>query len=268
MKIIAFNINGLKTSIDYINKLLSSLDKPDILGLNEIKCSSKTLDKLKLQLSKNVTDNYNIIWNPANISWHGTAMFILKQYDYKILHTILPPTKTDDEETIKGHTQEGRLIAVDINNICYILTYVPNSGVNFKAWLRRLDYRVNSWDTDMFKLLNSMYKEYNGNVIWFGDLNVARTLLDIHKKVRQAGFTDEERTSFENFIEEKKFIDVWRNQNPGIRGYTYKTGWRLDYFLIGDKLYNSCEEIHCEIGKDPDEISDHLPLILNYIEKN
>ena len=68
--------------------------------------------------------------------------------------------------------------------------------------------------------------------------------------------------------EEKKFIDVWRNQNPGIRGYTYKTGWRLDYFLIGDKLYNSCEEIHCEIGKDPDEISDHLPLILNYIEKN
>lgn len=260
MKIIGFNVNGLKTSIEYINKLLISSERPDILGLNEIKCSSKTLDKLKITLSKEVLDGYNIIWNPAKISWHGTAIFISKEYKYKLIQKNLEPTKTDDE-TIKGHTTEGRLIAVEIDNICYIITYVPNSGVNYKAWLRRLDYRVNSWDIDMFQLLNDMYKKYDGRVIWFGDLNVSRTPLDIHKEVRQVGYTLEERKSFENFLAEGKFVDVWRELHPEIRGYTYKGGWRLDYFIIGKSLFES-KEIRCEIDKDPENISDHLPLTL------
>lgn len=258
MKIIGFNINGLKTSIGYINRLLTSVDKPDVLGLNEIKCTAKSLAKLQNQISKEVTDAYNVIWNPASISWHGTAMFILKKHTYKVLHTVLPATEAD-EETVKGHTREGRLIAVDIEGVCFVLTYVPNSGVNYKAWLRRLDYRVNSWDVDMFRFLRSLYETYGGRVIWFGDLNVARCPLDIHKEVRQAGYTVEERKSFEDFLKSSRFVDIWRLQNPERRGYTFKGGWRLDYFIVGDVL---CEEMVCEIGEDPDEISDHLPIIL------
>lgn len=261
MKITAFNINGLKTSIKYINKLLLSPVRPDILGLNEIKCSPNTLEKLKPEISLDILKDYNIIWNPATISWHGTAMFILKKYDYKLLYTSLPPTKKDDE-TIKAHTEEGRIIVVDINGVCFVLTYVPNSGVNIKEPLRRLDYRVNSWDVDMFKLLNLLYEKYNGRVIWFGDMNVARTVLDIKRPGRKAGYTEEERKSFNTFLESGKFIDIWRELHPGIQ-FTFKTGWRLDYFIISDKIYTEYTDIKCEIDEDPENISDHFPLTLN-----
>ena len=77
MKITLFNINGLKQSIEYINNVLSSdnPERPDILGLNELKCTEKTLVHLKSQLSNDVVNNYNIIWNTAvNLSWHGTCV--------------------------------------------------------------------------------------------------------------------------------------------------------------------------------------------------
>ena len=162
---------------------------------------------------------------------------LLIKNSYKLLYTELPNSE-DDEETLKGHKEEGRLIVVEINNICYILTYVPNSGVNFKCEL------------------------FDGKVIWFGDLNVARTVLDIENPRRQAGFTIEERKSFEQLFKDNKYIDVWRELNKEKIGYTYKGGWRLDYFIISDKLYNTLKTIHCSIENDTQNISDHYPLQL------
>ena len=186
---------------------------------------------------------------------------LLIKNSYKLLYTELPNSE-DDEETLKGHKEEGRLIVVEINNICYILTYVPNSGVNFKCPLKRLDYRINSWDVDMFKVLDKIYELFDGKVIWFGDLNVARTVLDIENPRRQAGFTIEERKSFEQLFKDNKYIDVWRELNKEKIGYTYKGGWRLDYFIISDKLYNTLKTIHCSIENDTQNISDHYPLQL------
>ena len=111
MKITLFNINGLKQSIEYINNVLSSdnPERPDILGLNELKCTEKTLVHLKSQLSNDVVNNYHIIWNTAtNLSWHGTALFILEKYKYNLLYTTLPySTIYSPDHTIKGHTKEG-----------------------------------------------------------------------------------------------------------------------------------------------------------------
>ena len=80
MNILLFNINGIKDSMDALNNILEDENSPDILGLNEIKCAPKTLEKYKLAFSTKVKSKYNIIWNPAKkISYHGTAMFINKK---------------------------------------------------------------------------------------------------------------------------------------------------------------------------------------------
>ncbi len=261
MKVVAFNINGLKSSLPYLNRYLMSEDRPDVLGLNEIKCTPKTLETLKNNLNQEVLKLYNVIWNPAQkIAYHGTALFILKSLEYRVISTELP-NSSDDEETAKGHLEEGRVIAAEIEGICFILTYVPNSGVNRLCPLRRLEYRVSSWDRDMFWFVEKMWEMYNGKVIWFGDLNVARERIDIKRPRRQAGYTEEERASFASFMASGRFVDLWRKLNPEKPGYTYKTGWRLDYFIIGSKLFESVKEgIMCSVEDDPEEVSDHWPI--------
>lgn len=85
-------------------------------------------------------------------------------------------------------------------------------------------------------------------VVWCGDLNVAHQEIDIHNpkgNKRSAGFTDEERESFGNILE-NGFVDTFRHLHPDKVEYSYfgyrhnmraqNKGWRLDYFVVSEKL--------------------------------
>lgn len=153
--------------------------------------------------------------------------------------------------------------------------YVPNSG----AGLKRLDYRVgeNGWDAHFSSYVKKLEYEKGKHVVITGDMNCAVEEIDIHSpktNLRSAGFTIEERESFTKSYLANGFTDAFRKLYPGVIGYTYwgyrgpnlrgqNKGWRLDYFLVSEKLFDQVHDCwhHPEIMG-----SDHCPLGITVIQ--
>jgi exodeoxyribonuclease III len=173
----------------------------------------------------------------------------------------------DRVRSVQFYGIEGRAIIVRFDKTCLINVYTPNSGID---GLGRLNFRVNEWDKDFRELVK--LEMSTRQVVVVGDLNVARSELDVHNpknKKKSAGFTDQERESFERLLSETKLVDVWRQLHPSDRGYTYwsymgkardrDAGWRIDYILTSKESLAdvSCEILSKTIG------SDHAPVEIN-----
>jgi exodeoxyribonuclease-3 len=144
--------------------------------------------------------------------------------------------------------------------------YTPNSG----QVLARLDWRINTWDKAFYNFIYNL--QNHKSVIVCGDLNVAHQKIDIKNaksNLKTAGFTIEERISFDNFINSLNLIDTFRYKNPDKIKYSYwsyrmksrekNIGWRLDYFVLSKKLKNKV--IESDILTDIYG-SDHAPIKL------
>jgi len=117
---------------------------------------------------------------------------------------------------------------------------VPNSGDG----LSRLKYRVDEWDRDFQAYLHKLRNDKHKPVIITGDLNVAHQEIDVFDpkgKEKIAGYTPQERESFDKFLKEG-FVDTFRHFHPEKKQFSFWSarsgarkedkGWRLDYFLI------------------------------------
>lgn len=170
----------------------------------------------------------------------------------------------------------GRLAAILLKGVNFknepedvviVSTYSPNSGIDRTNPLKNLSYRIESWDASLFKALVGLEAQYK-NVIWIGDINVAPTELDVsHPKAfkQHAGFTIEERDSFAGFLQNSRWIDIWRRQHPGLAAYTFK-GYknyryrlRLDNCVITPSLLPRIKDSKIYPDKDFLE-SDHNPI--------
>ena len=228
MKLVTWNVNGIRACIkkgflDFLKK-----DDPDIICLQEVKAQQEQVD---LNLTK-----YNIYWNSATKKgYSGTAIFS----KIKPLQVIYD---------IPEHNDEGRVITLEYENFFLINVYVPNS----KRELLRLDYRQ-KWDKDLLKFMKNLEKKKS--IVLCGDLNVAHNEIDLknpNSNHFNPGFSDEERKGFSNFLE-AGFLDVFREKYPDKIQYTWwsymfhardkNIGWRLDYFLISKNLLNSVKDI-------------------------
>jgi exodeoxyribonuclease-3 len=182
----------------------------------------------------------------------------MKNKPLKIIYGL----KYNDQEI----DHEGRIIVVEIKNYYIINVYTPNSGEG----LHRLDWRTNIWDKAFISYMNKLQKIKP--IIICGDLNVAHNEIDLKNpktNVKTAGFTKEERESFNILLNDLKLIDVYRTLYPNKIEYTYwsykykarsrNIGWRIDYFLITEKIIKNiktCHIIQNILG------SDHAPIEL------
>ena len=224
MKIISWNVNGLravlkKNFLDYL-----AAESPDILCLQETKCSPNQIDQLW-------PAPYQAYWNSAEKKgYSGTAIF-----------TKTKPLKVTQGIGVPEHDQEGRVITAEFADFFVVNVYVPNS----KRELTRLAYRQ-QWDIDFLAHLKKLEKKKP--VIWCGDLNVAHTELDLTNpkaNVKNHGFTPEERAGFDAFVK-AGFLDTFREFEKGGGHYTWwspmgtararNVGWRIDYFLLSTAL--------------------------------
>ena len=145
--------------------------------------------------------------------------------------------------------------------------YTPNSGQQ----LKRLDYRVNTWDKEFKKFVKNLNN--TKPTIVTGDLNVAHQEIDIHDpkgNTKNSGFTKEERESFTKFLKETDMIDTYRHLNGDKVEYSFWTylhnsrsknkGWRIDYFLVNQQLIDKVKksEILTKVTG-----SDHAPVSLS-----
>lgn len=261
--IITWNVDGYSDIIHNWLKQLINNNKPDIIFLNETKTDA---DKLNLLFSE-FTD-YNFIINVhIPFRYHGVAFLIRKDHTYTPFDVDMNiPSRQD---TTNGDPSNGRLIAFEFNNDFIVVgTYVPNSGTRGtdNHIIPKFDYRVKIWDPALQLLLNTF--QTMKPTIWLGDINVASSELDVSNAKtmnKMAGFTPEERVSFNSFIKEGNWIDIWRHQHPGISEYTWVSynprpnyGMRLDNIIVSSHLLNRIHNTftlpNCGTS------TDHLPI--------
>jgi len=246
MKLISWNVNGLRSVLkkgfgDFVKR-----HDPDILCLQETRLSG---DGFQIE-----APGFDQHWSHARKpGYAGTA----------VLTKIKPLEVREGMGTLK-HDQEGRLLTLEFKDFYLVNVYVPNSGRD----LSRLGYRTKEWDKDFLKHLKALEKKKP--VVFCGDMNVAHKEIDLtypKANVKNHGFTPEERAGFEAIIK-AGFIDTFREFEKGGGHYTWwspmgqcrqrNIGWRIDYFCMSSSLKPHLKEAfilkdvlgsdHCPVG--------------------
>ena len=224
MKLISWNVNGLravlrKNFLDYLDA-----ERPDILCLQETKAGPDDVEQLW-------PATYTTYWNTAvKKGYSGTAIFAGTR-----------PISVTRGIKVAEHDNEGRVVSAEYPDFFLVNVYVPNS----KRELTRLAYRQ-KWDRDFRRYLKKL--ERRKPVIFCGDLNVAHTEIDLANpkaNVGNHGFTPQERAGFKALLK-AGFLDTFREFEPGGGHYTWwsplsgarsrNIGWRIDYFLVSAAL--------------------------------
>nr|WP_313981048.1 exodeoxyribonuclease III [uncultured Prevotella sp.] len=244
MKFISWNVNGLRACVGKeFEQQFKDLDA-DFFCLQETKMQAGQLD-----LS---FPGYESYWNYADKKgYSGTAIYTK--------HKPLSVTYGID---IDEHDHEGRVITLEMEDFYLVTVYTPNS----QDGLRRLDYRM-KWEDDFQAYLHKL--DEKKPVIVCGDMNVAHQEIDLKNPKtnrKNAGFTDEEREKMTQLLS-NGFIDTFRTLYPEQVTYSWwsyrfrarekNTGWRIDYFLISERLKDRLVDakIHTDMMG-----SDHCPV--------
>lgn len=248
MKIVSWNVNGVRAIMK--KGFLASLEqlKPDILCLQETKAQC---DQVSDTLSG--LEGYFKYSNSAEKKgYSGTAILSRQE-----------PIKVSRDIGLDEHDTEGRVITAEFPDFFLVTVYTPNSG----SELKRLEYRQ-TWDRAFLDFLLQLQKKKP--VLACGDFNVAHQAIDLARPKQNynkaAGYMQEEIDGFEA-ISQAGFIDTYRHFHPLSEKYTWwsyragarerNVGWRIDYFIASPKLLPALEaaEIHNEIMG-----SDHCPV--------
>lgn len=224
MKLLSWNVNGLRAVLKKNFLEFLAAEDPDILCLQETKCAPADVEPVW-------PGHYSVCWNSAEKKgYSGTAIF----------------SKTTPKQVTLGighghHDREGRVITAEFADFFLVNVYVPNS----QRELTRLPYRQ-EWDRDFLAYLKGLEK--TKPVIFCGDLNVAHTEIDLANpkaNVKNHGFTPEERAGFTKVVE-SGFVDTFREFEKGGGHYSWwspmggargrNVGWRIDYVMISRAL--------------------------------
>ena len=246
MKLISWNVNGIRACLkkgfeDFFNEI-----NADIFCIQETKCQEGQVD---LEF-----EGYKSYWNSAEKKgYSGTAIFTKKK-----------PLSVSYGIGIEEHDKEGRVITLEFEKFYMVDIYTPNS----KRELERLDYRM-IWEDKIRDYLLELNK--TKPVIMCGDLNVAHEEIDLKNPKtnrRNAGFTDEERNKMTQLLN-AGFTDTFRYLYPDTenayswwsymgRAREKNIGWRIDYFIISKDINKKIKEAkiypevygsdHCPVG--------------------
>lgn len=247
MKLISWNVNGLRAALD--KGFLESFRALDA----EVFCLQET----KVQPGQVTLDlpGYHQYWNYAEKKgYSGTAIF-----------TRQPALSVRYGMGVEEHDREGRMITLDMGDFYLLTVYTPNA----QRELTRLPYRM-AWEDAFLAYLKGLEKDKP--VVFCGDLNVAHEEIDLKNpksNQQNAGFTREERDKMTALLD-AGFIDTFRYFYPEQTGayswWSYmfharekNAGWRIDYFLVSNRLLPQVTgaAIHSEIYG-----SDHCPVEL------
>jgi len=271
MNIISWNVAGLRARLKNDETLNNSLMRAlfsqvtnngigykyfDIVCLQETKCT-----EADVELPCEITNRYPYrFWNSSK----GTTQ--RKGFSGTTIWCTRPPIKSE----IPEFDEEGRIIMVEFEEFILINVYVPNS----QTLESERYYFRQEWNKKFFEYINNIKK--TKEVIICGDLNVAHLDIDItnpkQKKNKIAGFYDSERIDFAYLLEFSNLVDVFRTIYPSKQESTYwsnflknkrkkDNGWRIDYFLMSQDLFDkNCVEL-IEIQRDVLG-SDHCPVSL------
>ena len=252
MKLISWNVNGLRAAITKGFEEFYKLIDADIFCIQETKMQENQLTQDINNLFK---DRY-VYWNSAEKKGYSGTAVISKIKPISVTYGI------GKEE----HDKEGRIITLEFEKFYLVNCYTPNS----KRELERLEYRM-LWEDEIRKYLSILSNKKS--VVYCGDLNVAHNEIDLKNPStnhKSAGFTDEERGKMTELLS-AGFIDTFRYLYPEQKdiyswwSYMFharekNVGWRIDYFIVSESFKDNIldAKIHTEVMG-----SDHCPVELD-----
>jgi exodeoxyribonuclease-3 len=249
MKIISYNVNGIRAAMkkDFISWLTSA--NPDVICLQEIKAMKEQVD---IEAIENAGYKYNYWFSAQKKGYSGVAIL-----------SKIEPKHVEYGTGIESMDFEGRNIRADFDGVSVMSMYLP-SGTNDARLAHKFEYM-----NMIHQYLNELRTEHP-NLIVLGDYNICHEAIDIHnpKMKGVSGFLPEEREWLGEFID-SGFIDSFRHLHPEKQEFSWwsyransranNKGWRLDYAMVSEPIQDNIkrsviltEAVH----------SDHCPILV------
>ena len=247
MKLVSWNVNGLRACMGKGFAEFLENENPDVICLQETKMQREQADF--------DFPGYHEYWNSAEKKgYSGTAIFSKTE-----------PLSVSYGIGVEEADAEGRVICAEFEEFYLVTVYTPNA----QRELVRIDFRMAFEDAFRAYLLKLHEKK---PVVVCGDMNVAHKPIDLKNpksNIGSAGFSYEERGKFTELLA-SGFNDTFRMLYPDKEGayswwsYMFKsrernTGWRIDYFLVTDEL---TEKVQDSLILSDVMGSDHCPVEL------
>ena len=250
MKLISWNVNGIRAAVkkgflDYLDQ-----EQPDILCIQESKAH-------KEQLASEILEDhgYCTYWHSGvKKGYSGVATFCKEE-----------PLFIQEGLGIEKYDVEGRVLLTEHKDFLLYNIYFPNGQKDET----RLKYKLDFYD-DLLPIINDQVESGN-NVIVTGDWNTAHNPIDLARpkeNINTSGFMLVEREKLDIYLEEG-WVDTFRlfhEEGERYSWWTYRfgardrnVGWRIDYFFVNDGMADLCidADIHHDIFG-----SDHCPVSL------
>ena len=248
ISITSWNVNGIRAALK--NGLVETLKKidADIVCLQEVKADEASLPEEIENLG------YSVFINPAEKKGYSGTLSLSRSEPLSVVKGI----------GSKKFDSEGRVLALEFQNLWVINTYFPNS----QRGLTRLDYKL-EYNKNFEKWAEDLRK--TKPLIICGDFNVAHEEIDIARPKENemnAGFTVQERKWMTEFLS-RGYRDTFRMFDSEGGNYTWwsyrfnarekNIGWRIDYFIVSNELEKNVvsSSILSQLGG-----SDHAPIIM------
>jgi exodeoxyribonuclease-3 len=251
MKIITWNVNGLRAAMKKGAMAWLLTQEPDVICLQEIKSRP---DQIALEYLGQLA-GYQSFWNPAERpGYSGVVTF----------------TRDSPLETSFGlghllFDREGRVVCTRQNGFLLFNIYFPNGQRDYGRLTFKLDFYAYLLD------LCNQLQAAGEQIVLCGDFNTAHREIDLknaRQNVHTSGFLPEERVWIDRYLE-GGFVDIYRQLYPQRIQYTWwtfignarsrNTGWRLDYFLVSQSLLPRIRDV---VIHDDVLGSDHCPVTL------
>ncbi len=251
MKIISYNVNGIRAAIKkgFLDWLQQA--SPDVVCIQETKAQK---EQLKAEDFEAAGYPYQYWFSAQKKGYSGVAIFCKKE-----------PNHIEYGTGIEAMDFEGRNIRVDFDEVSVMSMYLP-SGTNSD----RLDFKFKYMD-QIQEYVTNLKKEIP-NLVVCGDYNICHEEIDIHnpKMKGVSGFLPEERTWIGEFIN-NGFIDSFRHLNKEPNQYSWwsyranaranNKGWRLDYCMVSEPLKNNISRAYI---LSEAKHSDHCPVVVEF----
>jgi exodeoxyribonuclease-3 len=250
MRIISYNVNGIRAAISkgFIEWLQHS--NPDVICLQEIKATEDQVPFLDIEMAGYP---YQYYYPATKKGYSGVAIL-----------SKIKPNNIVFGTGIEHMDFEGRNVRVDFDDLSVMSLYLP-SGTNSD----RLSHKFMFMD-DFQNYVNELKKEIP-NLVICGDYNICHKAIDIHDPIRNAnvsGFLPQEREWLDQFMK-NGFIDSFRFFNDQPDNYSWwsyragargnNKGWRIDYCLVSETLKDKLKRAYI---LPEAKHSDHCPVVV------
>jgi len=247
MKVMTWNVNGIRAREAQVLELVAR-ERPELACLQEIKAPPARVPASLCELP-----DYWCLWH-GETAYSGVALLVRRDLAPERPAFVHPP-----------FDMETRIATVGVDGVTVASVYVPNGGKDYPAKLRFLD-ALAGWASEA--------RAAGRTLVVAGDLNVARTDMDVHAKERKAGAIGQrpdERALIETVLGHG-LVDVGREVDPANDGlFTYwapwrnlrqrNIGWRIDYVLASGPL--AAKVRRCSVLADYGT-SDHAPVVAEF----